>query len=76
MSLIYLIRLDSIKNHQNGFLNTNSIANKCDLYIDNEGLFGNKTNPKYIFVRSNYIKNAYNYLKSIEGGEFSNSIDV
>ena len=27
-------------------------------------------------VNNNQIKNAYNYLKSIEGGEFSNSIDV
>jgi flagellar hook-basal body protein len=37
-----------------------------DLYIDNEGLFGNKINPKYIFVRSNYIKNAYNYLMNMQ----------
>jgi len=66
MSSIYLIRFDSIKNHHNGFFNINSIANKCDLYIDNEGLFGNKINPKYIFVRSNYIKNAYDYLMNIK----------
>ena len=63
---IFIQRFNGSRKHHNGYNNTKSLVKRCDLYIDDQGLIGNKENPKTIYIRSNNAKYAINYLKHLK----------
>jgi hypothetical protein len=63
---IFKQRFHNLRNHKNGFNNTNSLVKRCDLYIDNKGFVGNQETPKTIYIRSNNAKYAIHFLKNLK----------